>query len=199
MELRGLPVHAAVDRNIDTLDPAAAAPGQSADLVQAGRSSGFSGQGKVITDFASISQVNPREVPSGIRVGVFRGFLAGKPRLVAELDPAQPFDVDVALPAGDDEPQRVALFGPQRFAVLRVDHEAIVEAFVERKAAGHVRAVRAFDQRPFGFLLDSGFVEQRRKGTPVHSAQPIMPWLNCSEFIWAARHSMPPLAGHSMK
>src|SRR6476646_7859137 len=32
-----------------------------------GPSSGFSGQGKVITDLASISQVNPREVPSGIR------------------------------------------------------------------------------------------------------------------------------------
>ena len=26
-----------------------------------------------------------------------------------------------------------------------------------------------------------------------------MPWLNCSEFNCAARHSMPPLAGHSMK
>ena len=32
-----------------------------------GPSSGFSGQGKVITDLASISQVKPREVPSGIR------------------------------------------------------------------------------------------------------------------------------------
>ena len=26
-----------------------------------------------------------------------------------------------------------------------------------------------------------------------------MPWLNCREFSCAARHSMPPLAGHSMK
>ena len=26
-----------------------------------------------------------------------------------------------------------------------------------------------------------------------------MPWVNCSELICAARHSMPPLAGHSMK
>jgi hypothetical protein len=35
--------------------------------------------------------------------------------------------------------------------------------------------------------------------TPVHSAQLTMPWLNCSEFICAARQFMPPLAGHSMK
>ena len=26
-----------------------------------------------------------------------------------------------------------------------------------------------------------------------------MPWVNCSELSWAPRHSMPPLAGHSMK
>jgi hypothetical protein len=35
--------------------------------------------------------------------------------------------------------------------------------------------------------------------TPVHSQQASMPWENCSRSICAARHSMPPFAGHSRK
>src|SRR5258708_12316175 len=51
-----------------------------------GRSSGFSGQGKVMTDLASISQVKPREVPSGIRSVYFdvssREYHARSPRFI---------------------------------------------------------------------------------------------------------------------
>jgi len=116
-----------------------------------------------MTDLASISQVKPREVPSGIRSLYFEVSSPRMPRLVAELDPPQPLDVDVAFPARHHQPQRIALFGPQRLAVLRVDHEAIVETFVERQAAVHVRAVGAFDHRPLRLLLDADLFQQRRQ------------------------------------
>ena len=65
------------------------------------------------------------------------------------LDPAEPFDVHVALPARDQESQRVALLRPQRLAVLALDQQDIVQALLERNAARHVSAVRPFGQNPF--------------------------------------------------
>ena len=114
-----------------------------------------------MTDLASISQVKPREVPSGIRSVYFEVSSREIPGLVADLDPAQPFDADVAFPARHHQPQRIALLGPQRLAVLRVDDETIVEAFVERQAAVHVRAVGAFDHDPLRLLLDADLFQQR--------------------------------------
>ena len=95
--------------------------------------------------------------------------------------------------------ERIALFGPQRLAILCIHDQAIVETLVEWQAAVHVRAVGAFDHHPFRFGLEADLVEQGDSLTPVHSAQPIIPWVNCSELSCAPRHSMPPLAGHSMK
>ena len=85
------------------------------------------------------------------------------PRLVADLDAAQPLDADIAFPARHQKTQRIALLGPQRLAVLRIDYEAIVEAFLQRQAAVHVRTVGAFDHCPLRFLLDADFLEQGRE------------------------------------
>ena len=64
------------------------------------RRSSWPPDGKVMTDFASITKVNWRALPSGIRSVYFEVSSRGLERLVADLEPAQPFDVHVALNPG---------------------------------------------------------------------------------------------------
>ena len=163
MQLRCAPIDAAVGRHVDALDLAVSAPRQPADFVQSRRSQRFLGAGE---GYDRLGFVDPGEAAGfSIRhqVGVFRCLLAREGRLIADFEPAQIFDVDAAFPAGNDQPQRIALFGPQRLAVLAVGHETIVETLVERQAAVHARGVGAFGQDPFGFFLETDFVEQGRQ------------------------------------
>src|ERR1019366_8981716 len=67
MQPRALPIDAAVCRDVDALDLAVAGPCQSPDFVLSRAVKRLFGAGNVMTDLASINQVNPREVPSGIR------------------------------------------------------------------------------------------------------------------------------------
>src|ERR1700694_2373808 len=95
MQPRALPVDASVRGNIDALDLAVAAPRQPPDFVEARPIERlfWAGEG---ADGLGVDQ--PGEAARGAvrhQVGVFRGFLAGKPWPVAELDPAQPFDTDI--------------------------------------------------------------------------------------------------------
>ncbi|MNG35848.1 hypothetical protein D3C84_1226890 [compost metagenome] len=64
----------------------------------------------------------------------------------------------VAFITGDDQPQRVALLGPEPFAVLAVDHQYIIQAFFHRNTAGHCCAIRAFCNDPLGLRLNPDFL-----------------------------------------
>ena len=163
MQLRCLPVHAAVDRDVDLFDLAAAAPGQAADFIKPGRRHRLLRAGKGDDGFRLVDPGEAARFAVRHQLGVFRCLLPGVPRRVAELDPAQPFDADVALPTRNQDAQRISLLWPQRFAVLGVDDKAIVEAFGERQAAVHAGAVGAFDHDPFGFLLQPDLVEKGRE------------------------------------
>ena len=123
----------------------------------------MSPDGKVMTDFASMSMLNWRALPFGQQVGVFRGFFARHERLVADLEASQPFDVRVAFIAGQQQPQRIALLRPDRFAVLAISKDRVLEHFFHRNAARHHRRIGAFREHPAAAVLEADFAGDGRK------------------------------------
>src|SRR6185437_10398291 len=132
LQRRFLPVLAAVDRDIDTLDLAMPAPGDARYLVE--------------TLFLELlSARRPRD--DGFRlhvkgeftgravrhqVGIFRGLFARIDRLGNGFQPAQPFDVHVAFETRQQQAERIALLRAQSLAVLAVDQHRVVETFFDR-------------------------------------------------------------------
>ena len=60
--------------------------------------------GCVITELVSILQLELPGLPVGEKLGVAGRLPAGHPRLVAELQAAQPFDIQIAFQARHDQP-----------------------------------------------------------------------------------------------
>ncbi len=102
-------------------------------------------------------------MPVRHQLGIFRRLLAREPRLIADLDAAQPFDADIALPSGNDEAERITLLRPQGLPVLPVDDQTIVQTLFQRQAAVHARGVGAFRHHPLRLFLEPDFVEQGRQ------------------------------------
>src|SRR5213594_1233077 len=101
---------------------AAAAPGQPADLLKAGVDLLLPRWGR---DHRLRLHHQAELIRLAVRheIGVFGRLLARHERSGAELQPPEPLNVDIAFIAGNEEPQRKALFRPQRLAVLAVaDH-----------------------------------------------------------------------------
>src|SRR5438445_5143985 len=96
------------------------------------------------------------------RICVLRRLLARLEWLIAELEPSQPLDVDIAFPARQHEPRRVALLRPQRLAVLAVGNEGVVQDLVDGHAARENRRVFALGQYPLRAWLHRDFVHERR-------------------------------------
>jgi len=61
----------------------------------------------------------------------------GVPGLVAHFDAAQIFHPRYALYARYHQAQRIAVFGPQHFAIHRPGHHHIIERALHRDGAGH--------------------------------------------------------------
>ena len=95
------------------------------------------------------------------QVGVFRGLLARVPRLVADLEAAQPLHPDIAFPARHHKPHRIALLGTQHLAVHAIGDQAIVERLGERDRARHRRGVGALGQNPFRIRFDARLFQQQ--------------------------------------
>ncbi len=95
----------------------------------------------------------------------------------------QPFHVHVAFPTGHDEAKRIALFGPQRFAVLAIDHERVLQALLKRDAAGHAAVVGAFGDHPLGLRLQFHAGQQRgqRHTGPLGTAEETVAILDCGQ------------------
>ena len=90
--------------------------------------------------------------------------LARVPRLVADFDPAQPLDAGHALHARHQQPQRIALLRAQHLAVLAVGDDHVVERHLDGHRARQRRAVGALGQDEFRRLaVDADLVEQRRQ------------------------------------
>ena len=83
--------------------------------------------------------------------------------LIHHLDAAQPLDIDVARPAGNDEPQRVAVLRAQRLAVLTVGDQDVVHRLRHGDAALVAAGVGALGHDPGGALLDAGLAQQERE------------------------------------
>src|SRR6187551_1096805 len=132
LQRRFTPVLAAVDRDVDLLDLAPAGPRKTTDFVgpRAGQllSARWRGDDRLGVHFHA--ELAPLAV--GHRVRVARGFAAEMPRLIADLDAAQPLDVDVAFPTREKRAQRIAVFRSQHFAVQRIHDEAVAHRFLER-------------------------------------------------------------------
>ncbi len=83
------------------------------------------------------------------------------PGLIADFDAAQPLHPHIAFPAGNDDAERIALLGPERFAVHAPDHHAVLERFLDRDRARHACGVGAFHEKPFRVRANAGLIEHR--------------------------------------
>ena len=81
-------------------------------------------------------------------------------RAVDRLDPAHPFDVGVALEAGQQHAHREALLGADRLAVLEERDHRVVVRLPHREAAAHGGGVRAFGDEPGRARIEPGFLQQ---------------------------------------
>ena len=82
-------------------------------------------------------------------LGVAIRFPARHPRLIAELQAAKPFDVQIAFKARHHQADRKAVGRPQRFAILSIGDNRLVHDLVgERDAAIDAGAVAALRQHP---------------------------------------------------
>ena len=98
------------------------------------------------------------------QVDIVQRLLARVPGLVADLEAPQPFHARHALHAGHQQPQRIAVFGPQHLAVLAVDHQHVVERELDRDRAREARAVGAFGQHEArAAVVEANALEQRRQ------------------------------------
>ncbi len=163
LQRRRAPVAAAVGRHVDALHFAAAGPRETVDLVIAAVEDHLSARRR--RDDA-LRLVNPRVLTmlaAGHQIDVVQRLLARVPRLVSDLQSPQPLDARHALHARNEQPQRVALFGPQHFAVLPVADHHIVERHRQRDRARERRAVGAFGEHEGRLRVDPDLVEQRRE------------------------------------
>ena len=129
-----------------------------------------------MTDFTSISSVKMRDVPSGMRSVYFdvsHRVIAG---WSISFQSMQPLDVDDSFDARNDQTQRIALFGPKRFAVLRVGDQHIFHRLGHRDAARHACRIGSFGENPG---VPAGVTAHSRRSvdsqTPVHSLQLVRP------------------------
>ena len=136
-----------------------------------------------MTDFASMSKAELARLPVRHQVRVFRGLLACHERLVAELEPPQPLDMRIALPARQDQAQRITLLRPNRFAVLSIGQDRVLEHLLKRNAARHHRSIGTFGKHP-GARLASRPTSRAivANGTPVHSDVLMSPCVPCTVF-----------------
>src|SRR5207253_9565744 len=112
VQLRALPVDAAIDGNVDLANLALAGPGQPADFVSARTAQRFLRAGEGDDGFRVDQPRETARAAVGHQVGIFRRLFARVPGPLAELDPAQPFDAYIAFPARHHQPQRKTLVGP---------------------------------------------------------------------------------------
>src|SRR5690242_12576521 len=85
-------------------------------------------------------------------IGVFRSLLPREPRLVADLEPAQPFHPDIAFPTRNHQSRRVSLLGPQHLAVHAIGNHAIVKRL---RSEEHTSELQSHVNLVCRLLLDS--------------------------------------------
>ncbi|AHY54044.1 hypothetical protein BJS_08737 [Bradyrhizobium japonicum SEMIA 5079] len=159
-QLRGLPRPGAVGGDLDLGDLAMPAPGKARDAVIAGLNLHHA---RWLRD-DGVGFHPQLELPSlAVRkqLGVARRLPSRHPWLAAELEAAQPFDVEVAFEARHHQPHRKTVCRPQRLAVLAVGDESLVHDLVgEGNAAIDARAVAALRQHPVRALVLGDEVDQ---------------------------------------
>src|SRR6218665_2976913 len=123
LEPCGLPVAAAVDRDVDLPDLAAARPGQAADVVEAlvEQHLAAAGRGHHALDLLDGGVLAVLAI--GHQVDVVDVLVLGGIRLGADLDAAQPLDPADALHAGHHKAQWVAVLRAQHLALLAVGQQ----------------------------------------------------------------------------
>ena len=95
------------------------------------------------------------------RLAVFGGLVLGHGGTRRDLDPMQPFDVEVALPTRHQQAHGIALFRADAFAILEQGKNALLMRFCEGNGARQTGGITALCQNPFAFGLDAGFVQQQ--------------------------------------
>ena len=84
-------------------------------------------------------------------------------RAIDDVDARQPLHGSDRFPAGNHEPQRIALVRTHRLPVLRVGDDRVVHRFGQRDAHRVLVVLVSLGHDPAGFLLDAALLEQHRQ------------------------------------
>src|SRR6185369_6202539 len=164
LELGVLPGLSGILRDLDPADQPATRPRQAPDLVESWPRQPLATRGE--SDHRL--RLHDEHELSGLAVrheaGVVRAFHACHVGFVHHLDATQPFDIDVAFPARNDEPQRVAISRAGRLAVLAVGDQDVVHRLRHGDAALVSRGIPALGDDPGGALVGPGFAQQEGEG-----------------------------------
>src|SRR6202521_531670 len=136
LNFRLAPRLAIVRRNFDRLDNSSAGPRQAANFIEAGTIQFLSARGTGNDGPSTHLKLKPAREAVGPQARVLRALPHSHVGLFDELDLAQPFDVIDAFPAGNEEPDRIALLRSQRLAILAVRDQDVIHRFFDRDALG---------------------------------------------------------------
>ena len=179
LQLGRPPAAAAVDADLDPGHRGQARPGAAGQQVAAGREEPDAGLelgdagGQHERAGLDAGHRRPRVALEGVDQ-VAAGLLEAGERLGEHADPAQPLDRGHAVPAGHDQPQRVAVLGRQGPAVDPPGEQDLgAHRLVQGQAALVVllqpaldAPVGATEQHLDGVRADPGLLEQGRQGRP---------------------------------
>ena len=90
--------------------------------------------------------------------------------MIDDLEPPQIFDVHIAFVAWQKQTHWIAVTGHQPLAILIKRYQGVIERLLTgtlRLTAG----ASALGDHPLCLRIDTGFLQQRGKLDPVHSAQ----------------------------
>src|SRR5437867_2564751 len=160
LDLGGVPVTPAIGGYLHLANGAPTGPGQAADLVEAlaGQllTAGWERDDRLRSDL--ISQGRFLLVRTEVALVVVVHVVP-----VDQLDSTQILRREDAFEAGNHQPQREPLLGPQRLAVHAVAHETVVHGLRQRHARRALHFFRAFRDEPRGATLHAALFEQRRE------------------------------------
>ena len=175
LELPVPPVLAAVGRDLDPGDLAAAGPGDARDLRIAFGGHMETGRGTRDDGFRTELEVVPAHLAAeiGSGDGVVHRLVPRVVGLIDHLDVLQIFHAEGRFPAGRDHTDRETLLDPKRIAVLGVGDEGVVHGLAHRHRVTEIAGIAAFIDQPRAGGFDADFSQQhgQRDAGPFAAAR----------------------------
>ncbi len=161
LDLGNVPALAAVGRHFHLANGSATGPGQASDLVESAARQLMSAGRERDDRFGAdlIFQRRDFRIPIEMPVVVVVHVVT-----INDLDSPQILGVKDSLEAGDHQPQRKPLLGPQVLAVHAVGQQAVVHRLGDRHARRALHFLRPFRDEPGCPAFQAALLEQQREG-----------------------------------